>query len=96
MATPAKYQTNADGTVTVLGFPRKVRISAATARSAKRWYELGKAGSAWPGPTPIRCYEPACGKEGFFNTRSVRKGEELTLIYYECAYCGARDVEPFD
>lgn len=89
---PAAYRQNANGTVTVTGFAKPVII-------AKHIVEHGKifnadAAGRWTGPIPSQCY--TCSQPAYFQTKSVRQGEELLVITYKCANCGASDVDYLD
>ena len=92
MSNPVAYIDNANGSVTVRGFARRVRISAAVVRMGRAWDKSLPGG--WTGPKPEAC--PGCGVDAYFHTRSVPRGEELVLVYYECANCGKCDTEPMD
>lgn len=91
---PAPYRQNANGTITVQGFRRKVVISAATAEAAKIWATAKSGSDHWSGPVPGEC--PECRQPSCFKTKSVRRGEELLIITYRCANCGHTDIDYLD
>lgn len=88
------YRTNADGSITILGFSHSVRIGAREAHYQQRWGPRGPDGLAWEGPIPSRC--GVCGEAASFRTRSEPRDPELVFIHYRCANCGDHSIEPFD
>ena len=45
---------------------------------------------------PIVAICPTCHKPEYVEYKRVRKGEELTYVYYKCLNCGLEDTEPID
>ena len=82
----ADYVENSDGSITILGFPHKVRMSA----RAVSWWNNFPAGVRWTGPDAGWCM--ACGRRGTFRTDRAPAGS----VSHECAICGDRFTESME